>query len=639
MCGIFGVMSYLHTTDVDKEKFRSSALLMKHRGPDFYGQWGIPSKIELGHLRLSIIDLSPENNQPLISNCKNYVIVFNGEIYNYLELRDELLRDGYTFKTNGDTEVLLNSYIKWGKNCVNYFNGDWAFAIYDIKNNELFCSRDRFGVKPFNYAVVNGQFIFSSEIKSIINYFPELRIPNYNVIANYCRNSIGAQIKETWFKDVFRLMPSNNLLISNGQIYINQYWSYPTNVNKKISFQEAIDKYYEKFSNAVELRLRSDVPIATALSSGLDSSSIVATINRIGLNQTTYTAFFEPTKYKDDEKQIYKKLIDIDEASIVKKYSKEINLNSNFIQTDQNDFVKILKEKCWFLESGNSSPSIVPLSNIYKEASSKIKVMLEGQGADELLAGYVPNLIITLMLDEFRKGQIIKVYKVFTNFCHIYSLKYAIMLYFRLKSFKIFETFFNKLSGRESVFEQKLLKYKHIKDYPANKYRFDDSINKALVKSHSGGLVNLLHYGDAISLSSSVEARLPFLDINLVEFVFSLPGEYKISGGLGKVIHRKAFNSILPSYISNQKLKYGFNTPIANQFSGMDHEAVKILLSDKCKNRGLFNGSKLERFIFNQQKRSNNNYNFLLRILTVELWFRMFIDNENKIFSDDIKQT
>ena len=155
--------------------------------------------------------MSSEGNQPFISDCKNYVIIFNGEIFNYIELKKELLSEGCIFRTSTDTEVLLNAYIHWGETCVTKFNGDWAFAIYNLKENSLFCSRDRFGVKPFNYAVVDNTLIFSSEIKSIINYFPSLKTPNYNVIANFCRNSLGAHTESTWFDSIKRLMPAHKI--------------------------------------------------------------------------------------------------------------------------------------------------------------------------------------------------------------------------------------------------------------------------------------------------------------------------------------------------------------------------------------------------------------------------------------------
>ena len=194
---------------------------MRYRGPDAFDVKSFASKTILGHLRLSIIDLDRENNQPFqIDN--RYWVVYNGEIYNYVELREELKIKGYKFRTTGDTEVVIRSYECWGENCVAKFNGMWSFAIYDEVTTKLFCSRDRFGIKPFNYSIVDDQFIFSSEIKAIISYFPGLRKPNYNVIANYCRKSTGAQIKQTWFENIFRLEAAHNLVIQHSKIKISE---------------------------------------------------------------------------------------------------------------------------------------------------------------------------------------------------------------------------------------------------------------------------------------------------------------------------------------------------------------------------------------------------------------------------------
>ena len=219
----------------------------------------INERLCFGHVRLSIIDLNENSNQPFCDDTDNYYIVFNGEIFNYLEIKLELEGFGHMFKTNSDTEVLLKSYIQWGEECVQKFNGMWAFSIYDKLQDKLFCSRDRFGIKPFNYANIDGQFIFASEIKAILTYFPVLKVPNYNVIANYCRTSIGAQIKETWFKEIYRLEPAHNLVIDSSGFKIKRYWDYPRKINNNISFDKAKETYKSIFENAVKMRMRSDV--------------------------------------------------------------------------------------------------------------------------------------------------------------------------------------------------------------------------------------------------------------------------------------------------------------------------------------------------------------------------------------------
>ena len=408
MCGIFGIITNSNSSGIDGVKVKESALLMRHRGPDAYGQWGIPGKIELAHLRLAIIDLNEESNQPFFSSCGRYVIVFNGEIYNYLEIKRELQSLGYAFRTSSDTEVLLNSYIEWGEQCVSKFNGDWAFAIYNIPKNTLFCSRDRFGVKPFSYSIINGKFIFSSEVKSILHYFPELRHPNYNVIANYCRNSLGAQCEETWFDGIYRLLPAHNLIWKDGRITIKKYWEYPSFTFHDITLEEAKNLYRKTFINAVRLRMRSDVAVGTTLSSGLDSSSIVSVLRNFYTgNHKTFTAIFNPEDFHKFEKEVYSnKNIEINEGDLVKRLAKECNLDAHLIKIENINFVSDLSDIIYYLESGHSSPAILPLSKILDYAKDYVTVVLEGQGADELLSGYVLKFLPSLLFEYFRRGNL-----------------------------------------------------------------------------------------------------------------------------------------------------------------------------------------------------------------------------------------
>jgi asparagine synthase (glutamine-hydrolysing) len=403
MCGIFGIINSFDVK-IDKHLFESSAKLMHHRGPNAYGQWGIDNHLELGHLRLSIVDLKSESNQPFFSSCKQFVIVFNGEIYNYVELRDELQNIGYSFNTEGDTEVLLTSYIEWGESCVSKFNGDWAFAIYDLAKEKLFCSRDRFGVKPFNYAVFDGSLIFSSEIKSILNYHSSLKQPNFNVISNFCRTSVGAQHEETWFKDIFRLPPAFNLIYCKGEIKKYRYWSYPTETNYKISFEDAKNTYKELFVDAVKLRMRSDVSVGTTLSSGIDSNSIVFSLRSFHKdNHHTFTSCFDSSDFDKLETKVYaSENLKIDESVIVKKHTKDLGLTAHFIESSYDSFVFDLKRIIWHLESGHSSTAILPLMQVMEYAKDYVTVVLEGQGADEML-GYQQKHFISSLIGNLRR--------------------------------------------------------------------------------------------------------------------------------------------------------------------------------------------------------------------------------------------
>lgn len=636
MCGIFGILNIADSGTIDKKKVTESSALMHHRGPNAFGQWGIDQKVELAHLRLSIIDLSSESNQPYHSACGNYVIVFNGEIYNYLEIKNELISLGKTFRTSSDTEVLLNSFIEWGEECVNRFNGDWAFAIYNIKDDVLFCSRDRFGVKPLNYACVDGKYVFSSEIKSILHYYPQLRTPNYNVISNYCRNSLGAQTHETWFKDIFRLRPAHNIIVKNGKLVETRYWDYPKKTIHNLQFEDATNRYRDIFLDSVKLRMRSDVPVGTTLSSGIDSSSIVSILRKFYTEEhNTFTAVFDSDEYRQAEKQIFSTDISINEGSIVKRLSADLKLKSHFIEISKTDFCSELSSVIYFLESGNSSPATLPLSKIMSFAKNHVTVVMEGQGADELLSGYIVSNFIPLLLELLREGKIQQCFHEYQEFKKTYSIQYSFKQFMRLLNIDSIERVYQWRTRINKIFGPKLRTYHRIKDYPYEPEGFDESFNKALFKSHTGGLVNLLHYGDAISLSHSIESRLPFMDVNLVEFSFQLPYEYKMQNGLGKYIHRMAMKNIVPDYILNNPLKFGFNTPLSQHFESLHSDANQILLSDRCLSRGIFQKGSLEKLIQEHISNKMNHSPILFRLLSVELWFRLFIDTKSVNYTND----
>lgn len=629
MCGIFGIFNLAGSQKfIDGNLVKESSLQMQHRGPDAYGQWGLSGKIELAHLRLSIIDVRPESNQPFFSDDKNYALVFNGEIFNYLELRNELIASGHTFTTGSDTEVLLKSYLEWGPNCVSRFNGDWAFAIYNQIENELFCSRDRYGVKPFNYAIVNDQFVFSSEIKPILKYFPSLKEPNINLIANFCRTSIGAQTKETWFNDIFRLEPGCNITINRSGLDFSRYWDYPKLTQNKKGFLEATDDIKTLLRDAAVIRMRSDVPIGFTLSSGIDSSSLVSLLeSEYGGNKQTYTAAFSNTNYDDKEKQNFRNNIEINEPRLVRKLTSELGLNSTIIEIDFDDYLKTLQKIIYHLESGHGSPAIFPLYEILKVASKDVTVVLEGQGADELLGGYISSVFPWYLRHLIQKGEYLKAFTELKIFAKDYSIKQAFMLYIRQSDYRFIKQIYYNISGIEKYFTGDIKKYSEIKDYPRGAAGFDNIVNEHLYKSHIGGLANLLHYGDAISMAHSLESRLPFLDYRLVEYVFSLPPEHKVNSGMGKYILRSAMQNVVPDYIINNPIKFGFDSPLSHLFSLEGANSAKsILLSQKCLSRGLFSERMLNKAFQDLQRGKKNPSRILFRMLQVELWFREFID-------------
>lgn len=627
MCGIAGIFGNGSSSEINLAKFQAALLTMKHRGPDAHAVKVLKQGAIFGHLRLAIIDTARENDQPFEIDDR-YVMVFNGEIYNYIELRTELENLGYHFKTHGDTEVLLRSYHHWGDACVTKFNGMWAFGIYDKKLDRLFCSRDRFGIKPFNYCLHKGQFIFSSEIKFILSYFPELRVPNYNVISNYCRKSIGAQIRQTWFENIFRLEPAHNLIIEGSKMTFQRYWDYPKTIDKKINFPEAATIYRNLLTDAVKLRMRSDVPVGFTLSSGIDSTSLVCLLKgEFEGNKNTYTAAFENTPFNSSEKHGFSKNVEVNEVTLVRKLTKELGLEPHIVEVNYSNYVQQLRQIISHLESGHSSPAVLPLFQIMEVARKNVTVLLEGQGTDELLAGYITSSLPVYFLELLQKFRLKQAFWELKQFLKIYSAKTAFALLIRQSDFRWIKKLYFKFSASNSLFLNELSSFKEIDDYPYKPVGFDNVLNRHLYKAHTGTLVNLLHYGDAVSMSQSLESRLPFMDYRLVEFGFTLPSAFKIKAGLGKTIHRSAMSGIVPEYILNNPYKFGFTSPLNHIFSSNAADTPKnTLLSKRCLDRKLFKKSTLEK-IFKKQEAGGKDYSRLLyRLLSVELWFREFID-------------
>jgi len=611
MCGILGLYSF-NNAKIERTRFEEALTKMRHRGPNSQGIQSIGGgRITLGHVRLSIIDLSPDAGQPMSVGTNH--IVYNGEIYNYLELRSELVKRGYKFVTNSDTEVLANAYDYWGEKCVEHFNGMWAFAIYNSKTEVLFCSRDRYGVKPFNYYFDKNAFIFASEIKSIISYKPELRRPNYNSLGLYCREGINGEIEETWFKDILRLSPGHNLIIKNETLSTYRYYNYPSKINKEISFLDAKAEFLELLTDSVSKRMRSDVPVGTTLSGGLDSTCIVASLrNFYQGTHKTFTATFE--NFENDE------------WAIAERTNKHLKLTGYPVKVSYGkNYFDLLDKIVYHLESGHLSPAIVPLWEVYKVAGQEVKVVLEGQGSDELLGGYIELSASQFLIEKLQQLKFKSFLSNFTLLQQHYSLRLmTISLIRNSLPYNLREVVRRQLLGVNKVLIGPLEK-----STPTYKIcvQSDSFFTEYLQKSHQSTLVNLLHYGDAISMAFSIESRLPFMDYRLVDFVMSLPSEYIIANGRGKFIQREALKPFLPVEVYNSTVKLGFPSP-SKLFMDKQRPIIReILLDSKTKGRGLFSSGNLETLLTNNFGNFNQPDRFVFRLICLELWFRQFIDD------------
>lgn len=629
MCGILCVINFKEKLTLSEDILKVALNEMVSRGPDNTNWLRCDENVILGHVRLSIIDLNERSNQPFIDENERYYLVYNGEIFNFVEIRDELKLLGFKFQTLSDTEVVIKSFIAWGEECVRKFNGMWAFAIYDKLAKSLFCSRDRFGEKPFYIAQSGQSIVISSSIKSILQLFPEFRMPNYNVISNFCRFYHGAQYNDTWFENVYRLPPAHNLTYSevNG-LKQQQYWDYPNQEFQSVAdFKGIKEEFLEIFQSAVNIRYLSDVPVAISLSGGIDSNAVLfSTLIENKKNLKAYSVGLGSNKYiKNENAWLNNSNSAEDESITAHKSAKVANIQFERINFSTQNYVDQLQKSIYHLECGHQSTPIIPYGQLMNQVAKDYRVILDGQGADELLAGYVKVNIPEYFLELISRGQLMSGIKLIREFSKTYSLSHAFIYLINSFDLHALKMFYQRVVGKFRVFKGPL-KVSPKTPVLVCRRKNESYLNYKLRKAHKGSLVNLLHYGDSISMAHSVESRSPFLDYRLVEFVFKLDSSLKIRNGKGKFLLREAMQGIVPEEILENKIKLGFTSPLVQVFLDKGEDSpFSILLSNKCLDRGLFDGNAIKK-LFQNLGNNPDNAVFLYKLLSVELWFREFID-------------
>ncbi len=585
MCGINGI------TVRDEKAIKLMNNTLKHRGPDAL-QYKLFSNLSLGHARLSIIDLTSAGNQPMTKF--GYTIVFNGEIYNYIELKEELITKGYKFTTKTDTEIILAAYDFWGKGCLNKFNGMWAFAIYNPKKDELFLSRDRFGVKPLYYSILDNRLVFSSEIKPILKLGIK-RKPNIKTISSYLIKGIIDYDKNTFFENIYNLEPGHYITwnLKNNKYSIKRYYSIKLN-KIKISKKQAESKIKKLLEDSIRLRYRSDVEVGCCLSGGLDSSTIVGVSDKLFHNHKlkTFSAVFPGSKINEE------KYMDI--------VSKKLNVKNYKTKPKYSDLLKDINDLIYYQEEPFGSTSIYAQYRVMKLVSeNKVKVLLDGQGADELFAGYHSyfNSYINQLIREKRINEIIG-------------------------STLFWKYFLFYVSSNPKKITNKILKINNSKLYKL-KYQgitIPKYIDEYMLLCMKTSLRTLLKWEDKNSMRFSIESRVPFLDYRLVEFAFSLPYYYKIKNFETKYIFRKAIKDYIPKEIIDRKDKIGFATPENDWFKTKEFDKfVKdIIYSESFKSRPYWNYTEIQKIYL---KKNKEYYSNIWRIINTELWLRQFIDN------------
>jgi asparagine synthase (glutamine-hydrolysing) len=606
MCGIAGIIQstpFLYT----KEHLKKMTDTLAHRGPDGEGLWQNESgNVLLGHRRLSIIDLSDGGQQPM-DYINRYTIVHNGEIYNYVELREELQKKGYAFRSQTDTEIIAAAYDCWEDECVDHFDGMFAFAIWDSTEKELFAARDRFGEKPFFYHFDNNKFVFASEMKALWAAGIE-RTPNQKMLFNFI--TIGYtdnpdQPGETFFENIHKLPPATSLKYNfkSNELVLEKYWEIdPEKENKKINDNEASEQFIHLLTDSVKRRLRSDVKIGTSLSGGLDSSSIVALINELqtlGYQPQTFTAIF-PEFEKD-------------EAGYSKQVADKFNLQqfTKAISCDEllNDWNKL----CYHQEEPFGSASIYAQYKVYELAKQyDVKVLLDGQGADETLAGY-HKYYKWYWQELFRKRKLSKSKEVKAakeiGVTEKFDFKNIIAAYFPDFTTVVLEHQYLLKAIRQEDLEKDFVKLQSKEAYYTTPGHFN--LNGVLhFNTFVHGLEELLRYADRNSMAHGREVRLPFLSHELVEFIFSLPSNYKIRNGWTKWLLRETMKNKLPESITWRKEKIGFEPPQKTwmqnkQLQEAIQEAKSTLVNEK-----ILKADVLNKNIQPQASHEANNYDW-----------------------------
>jgi asparagine synthase (glutamine-hydrolysing) len=581
MCGITGIISFSNNK-VHRSQLKMMSDVISHRGPDGEGQWvNEMGTVGLAHRRLSIIDLSSLGHQPM-HYMDRYTITFNGEIYNYVELKEMLLLKGYIFRSQSDTEVLMALYDHLEEKSLDLIDGMFAFAIYDNKENKVFCARDRFGEKPFFYSLEEGnELLFASEMKAIQAVRGKRGINNkilYNYLAFGYLDNRG-DLSETFYEDIASIPHSHYMTIdlTTSSVKVERYWSIPVNTNYDNDFKPEEVKYkiQELFYTGLKRRLRSDVSVGSSLSGGLDSSIIVCAIDELlkqgytdhNVQQKTFSARF-PGFSRDEGKYI----------DMVTNVTNAIPF-STF--PDEQTLLSEIDRVAYHQEEPFGSASIFAQYEVMKLASgNNVTVLLDGQGADEVFAGYhgYYNVFFREM-ERKSRADYEKEYRAYEVLHSDNSINEKPKKHIDHYARKYFPSYVDRLRFGKMLLKQKTVKYFNadfFHEYSNQYYRFNNSFNNLNQELNyatmKGDLQVLLRYADRNSMAHSREVRLPFLFHDLVTYAFSLPSSYKIHEGWTKWILRSSFDYLLPNEICWRKDKLGYEPP---QKRWMENRLIK----------------------------------------------------------------
>lgn len=604
LCGISVIVS---NTAIDSTYIQQINQVLVHRGPDGEGYQELyEGKVWLGHRRLSIIDLSDAGKQPMSYLQERYWITYNGEIYNYQELRKELEIYHYSFRSDTDTEVILAAYDKWGEKCLSKFNGMWAFVIIDLQNDRIFMSRDRFGIKPLYYYIDEDKFLCASEIKAILSYPGVHTAPDIDACKDYLVEGPREYLRNTLFKNIYRFDPASYIYMDIKNLMMGEFlspvkfWSISPNLSTEKYSEEKMLEYMEKYrellEDSVKIRLRADVKVGSALSGGLDSSSVVYLVNQVIAQQSSET---EVRDRQFTFSSVYKsKGVEYcDESKYIDDLASLLNVVSHQIEPREEDIVREHRNMIYMMENPPDSSCMSGWHTFKCVSQTDVKVTLDGQGADEQLAGYLSYLCNLLANQSLWRLVILCM-----QAAKIPASKKYILTGIALN-----------ISRRFSLVQRLLIKWK------PSLSQFFQPLNEALVESFNTGLVNLLHYSDTVSMAYSIESRMPFMDYRLVEFLADVPSAYKIHHGWTKYLARQSFANILPDDIIWRRDKMGWPIPEERWFRGNLKEWFCFTIEDSAFLQSINEGRDIRAKIDSKESLVK-----LIRLLNLAVWHDTF---------------
>ncbi len=629
MCGISGIIN-LEAGKIPHldHTIKVMNFLLRHRGPDGEGIWIHRNEhVGFGHRRLSIIDLSENASQPMTDNKGNW-IVFNGEIYNYVELKEELGKE--KFVTNSDTEVILHAYNTWGTDCVNHFRGMFAFALWDEEKQLVFCARDRFGIKPFYYTKIGDCFFFASEIKALLPFLKKIET-DLDGFKEYITFQFCLEGK-TLFKNIQELLPAHTLVIDEGSICIERYWE----IYYKPDFDHT-SKYFEErlradLEESINLHMRSDVPVGSYISGGLDSSTIAAIATlRQSQKMMGFTGKF--SKYGGA----------YDESRYAETLARSCDIELHEVDITVEDFIENIRKVIYHLDYPVAGPGAFSQYMVSKFAAQYRKVVLGGQGGDEIFGGYTRYLIayfeqciIGAIDGTMESGNFIVTYQsIIPNLKALQNYKPLLQEFWREGLFEDKDIRYFRLINRAPNLSNEV-NWEHLENYHAKetfkKIFNSDNVNNASyfdLMTHFDFktlLPALLQVEDRMSMAHGLESRVPLLDYRLVELSATIPSNIKFKDGLMKHIFRQVARPFIPDEIIDRQDKMGFPTPINEWMTGDARDFIRgIISSPAAQSRTLVNNQKVLENMDKEPKYGRKLWGFLC----LELWQQEFHDKQD----------